>query len=303
MTTPMWTPDHPVDAELAETLIRTQFPELAGPSPTLVGRGFDADVWRVGDTVFRFPRRKVAVPLVETEMRVLSDLAPHLPLPIPAPIHMGAPSEAFPYQFYGHRYLEGLTADRARLDDAERTAIAPALGRFLRALHAIPLAEAEALGVLPDTFRSDHAARAARARTQLPYFEGTRWESLIPELSRWLDHPVATPVGEPLVLLHGDIYARHLLLDADHQLSGILDWGDLCLGDPSIDLDVVYTFLPAEARPAFWAAYGEVSEDMRNRARYTALLRHGILIMAYALDVGDTVLEEESGRAIANALA
>jgi aminoglycoside phosphotransferase (APT) family kinase protein len=299
----MWKPDHPVDAELAHQLIRAQFPELPDTQPTHVGCGFDADVWRVDDLVFRFPRRAVAVPLIAFELRVLPGLARRLSIAIPTPTHAGAPSPDFPYGFYGHPYLHGTTADRAALTDADRTALAPALGAFLRALHAVPVPEAEALGVGPDTFRSDHLARTQRAQEQLSYMEGTRWASLLPTLRDRLTSPASSPEGRPPVLLHGDLYARHLLLDDAKRLAGILDWGDISIGDASIDLDLVYGFLPPEARPAFWDAYGPIDAETHERARYTALTRHGILMMAYSLDVGDTVLEAEAGRILANALA
>ncbi len=49
-------------------------------------------------------------------------------------------------------------------------------------------------------------------------------------------------------LMHGDLYARHLLLDESFQLSRVIDWGDLHAGDGAVDLAVAW--LVAEVRQA-----------------------------------------------------
>ena len=47
--------------------------------------------------------------------------------------------------------------------------------------------------------------------------------------------------------VHGDLYARHLLLDETRLPSGVIDWGDVHLGDPALDLSVAISFLPPAA--------------------------------------------------------
>src|SRR5262249_51211727 len=103
-------------------------------------------------------------------------------------------------------------------------------------------------------------------------------------------------------LLHGDLYARHLLLDESDHLAAVIDWGDVCIGDPAVDLSIVYTFLPPGARDAFWAEYGFADEATRCRARHVGLARYGIQLLAYAADVGDTDLAVESAAALSNTL-
>lgn len=63
--------------------------------------------------------------------------------------------------------------------------------------------------------------------------------------------PGGTPRWEgPPTTLHGDLYARHLLVDRG-RLIGVIDWGDLMAGDPAVDLTVAVTFLPRAARASF----------------------------------------------------
>ncbi|MGK5507695.1 phosphotransferase [Brevibacillus formosus] len=53
------------------------------------------------------------------------------------------------------------------------------------------------------------------------------------------------------VLLHGDLHVKNMLVDEAGQISGIIDWGDLNVGHPGADLNVVYSFLPAQAASHF----------------------------------------------------
>jgi len=50
----------------------------------------------------------------------------------------------------------------------------------------------------------------------------------------------------------------------------VIDWGDLCRSDPAIDLQLLWSFLPPAARPAFLDAYGPVSDEQLLRARVLA---------------------------------
>ena len=68
-----WTAEHTVDEALARSLVETQFPDLAPARLTPLGVGWDNTVYDVdGRWVFRFPRRAIAVPLLETELSPLS---------------------------------------------------------------------------------------------------------------------------------------------------------------------------------------------------------------------------------------
>lgn len=296
-----WEPDHPVDHALARHLLDSQFPDLAGVPLEHLGRGFDADVWRAGKWAFRFPRRRVAVACLEAEMRALGGLAPHLPLPVPVPERFGEPSPAFPAPFYAHRWLSGSSADHHRLDPTRRAALAGPLGRFLRALHGLPLALGLSSGLEADTFRGDTRRSGERALGRLEWLAGGPWASRIPELEACFARP-PEPEPDRRVLSHGDLYARHLLLDPEARLCAVIDWGDLCLADPAVDLAIAFTLFPPEARSAFFEAYGPVDGPTRDRARFIALARYGLVLLAYAHEVGDADLAREAGLGLGHAL-
>lgn len=275
-----WRAERPVSAELARALVESQFPALAPAHAEPFGAGWDNTVFLVkGAWVFRFPRRKVAVPLLETELRLLPRIGPLLPLPVPAPTLQGTPTPDFPWPFAGYALIPGRTADRTALTADQRVRAAEDLGAFLKVLHALP---AEAL---PE----DGIGRldAARLRSEIRRRLG--------EAPAWIDDPVRVPRGDALV--HGDLHARQLLFQ-DGTLCGVIDWGDAHRGDPAVDLAVAHSFLPAEARPAFLRTYGPVDPETWRLARLRAL--HVAAALAeWAMDTADGPLLEEANAALA----
>ena len=105
--------------------------------------------------------------------------------------------------------------------------------------------------------------------------------------------------AKPCALVHGDLYARHLLVDDDQSLCGVIDWGDVHLGHPGIDLSLAFAFLPARARAPFFEAYGGVPEGAVLRlARLRALFSLATLLI-YGTETGDADVVAEAGRGVA----
>ncbi len=73
---------------------------------------------------------------------------------------------------------------------------------------------------------------------------------------------VAVPV--PPVLTHGDLGPDHLLR-TDGRVTGVIDWGDLRLGDPGLDLAWTLHGAPPAFADALAASYG-VTPALRDRA-------------------------------------
>jgi aminoglycoside phosphotransferase (APT) family kinase protein len=81
------------------------------------------------------------------------------------------------------------------------------------------------------------------------------------------------PLGrQPAVLTHGDLNLRHLLLNFDATAAGVIDWGEVCVADPAVDLSMACAGLTGAARAALLAAYGPVPADRELRARALAAM-------------------------------
>ena len=288
-----WEPEIDVAPDLARRLIRSQFPAVAADRIETIGAGWDNVVFRVDDDfAFRFPRRRLGGILIGTELAVLPRIADRLPLPIPAARFAGAPADGYPFAFAGASYLPGRPAPERALDAAGRGALAAPLGGFLRALHDVPAEVLDGTGVPGDRLgRMDLARHLPVGLRHLDEVVAAGW---IPDASPW--HPLVADLSHgtrPVVLVHGDLYAAHLLLDDAGAATGVIDWGDTHLGDPAMDLMIAFAFLPAAARPAFFTAYGPIDAETERLARARAVL-HALWVMRYAADTGKAALFAES---------
>ena len=274
---PDWDAEVRVDEALARQLISDQFPELEVGELRLLGEGWDTMVWLAdGRWVFRFPRRTMVISGLELEMRYLTALADRLPLPVPRPTHLGCPSQAFEWPFYGAPYLPGRELAETPLDDDARIALGRPLGAFLRALHT---AELDADLPVDPVHRADMDARVPLTRERFGQLEQAGlWKA--PMAAQEIV-AAAAELGppEPTAIVHGDFHLRHLLVDDAGRPAAVIDWVDLCRNDPGVDLVLYWCLLPPEGRTEFRAAYGEPTEAQLVRGRILSLFLCGVLAL------------------------
>lgn len=266
-----WTPEREVSLPAAAAAIVRHLPRLAGAEPRLVGRGWDNLVFELGDVYVRVAVRAVADAISRREARLLPSLA-DLPLDVPRLVCAGEAEPGLPGCWMVVRPVSGVelarhTASRHGLSDPRP------LARFLATLHEAARAEAvSGLGLPRDPLeRSVPAALAARIR---------RWSGRAREAGLDVPQSVidavlhATDAGmpqAPVALVHGDLHLRHVLLEGDDAVSGIIDWGDACLAPPVADLGVLWWGVAPGGREAFLHAYGPVDEATLQAARRFAV--------------------------------
>ena len=248
----VWSAEEHVDERRAQQLIRTRFDEPAADEVQLVSEGWDYAVFRVdGEWAFRFPRREAVISGTEREIAVLPALAERLSVGVPAPVFVGTAGDDFPWPFYGAPYLTGVEATGRRFDPI-------ALGEALRTLHAPGTFEAVGAELPADPLgRVDMAVRLRRL------------EELGVEAPALVAVAHELPPARHAAVCHGDLHMRQLLVDGP-TLTGIVDWVDVCRSDPAVDLSVAWSTLDEAGRTPFFAAYGEVGEETRVRARGVA---------------------------------
>jgi aminoglycoside phosphotransferase (APT) family kinase protein len=243
-----------IDAALARRLLRAQHPDLAALALRRVGEGWDNVIYRLGaDLALRLPRHAHGARLIAHEQRWLPELAPRLPLPVPAPVRVGTAQEGFAWTWSVTPWIAGRTADRAPPNPDQ----APRWAAFLKALHATP----EPGRAPPNMHRGGAlAARDALFRERLARLDLDAG----PILRRWERACAAAPAAEA-VWLHGDLHGRNVLTHGG-AFACVLDWGDICAGDPACDLVSVWTlFADAAARDRVFADYG-ADADLAHRA-------------------------------------
>ncbi|WP_329375818.1 aminoglycoside phosphotransferase family protein [Streptomyces sp. NBC_01351] len=262
-----------IDENLVRSLVREQHPDLAGLDLREVVGGWDNQLWRLGDELaVRMPRTGRAPSLLRNEHRWLPALARRLPLPVPTPMRIGEPSARFPRPWTIATWVPGEPADRAPIS---HDSAADTLAGFLKALHVKAPADAPVsqdrgvpLKTLSDGFEKGLKEVAS----------GGDAAALRNVRDVW-DEAVAAPDWEgPPVWLHGDLHPANVVVSGG-TLSGVIDFGDMCAGDPAVDLAAAWVLLPTGASARFFDAYAHADEAMIRRARGLAAAKSLFLIL------------------------
>ncbi|WP_285473292.1 aminoglycoside phosphotransferase family protein [Actinoplanes sp. NBRC 101535] len=242
-----------IDAALVQALIQEQFPEYAEMPVTWGASGWDNQLWRLGDELaVRLPFATAAADaLLRKEHRWVPQLAGRLPLPVPVPQRLGEPTAAFPRTWLVTTWVPGAPADREPVTGARAAESAASLGAFLTALHqpapaAAPVAQGRG-GVLADG--AEGFTRMLASAVELGLVDDPDAVDAI-----WRDAAAAPVWDGPPTWIHVDLHPANVLT-CEGTLCGVIDFGDLCAGDPACDLAAAWILLPEEAFDLFHAAY------------------------------------------------
>ena len=253
-----------IDDRTVRRLVDAQLPEWAGlPLRRLPPLGTDNQLFRLGeDLLVRMPRIAGPAETVLFEHTWLPRIAPHLSLPIPAPVALGLPGAGYPWHWTVVPWIEGANPTPETFDLEEW---AVSLGSFVKECRAVPglggpvktEGRGAPLGAL-DPWVQEWTARADPAEV-----------SRDAVLAVWAD-ALAAPAydGEPC-WFHGDLHEGNLLV-ADGRLAAVIDWGAAGRGDPAIELNAMWGYLPESAADLYRATVG-LDEAAYRRARGFAL--------------------------------
>lgn len=238
-----------IDEALVRSLVAAQFPQWKELSVQPVAlSGWDNRTFHLGDQMLvRLPSAQAYAFQVEKEHRWLPKLAPHLPLPIPVPLAMGEPALGYPWKWSVYRWLEGEAAATAHIDDLNK--FAAGLAGFLNALQKIDPEGGPLPG--PENFYRGG---------EIKVYEPEMLQALallknrvdVEAARRVWKKALATAWRRPPVWIHGDVSAGNLLVQRG-ELSGVIDFGQVAIGDPACDLSIAWTMFAGESRELFRA--------------------------------------------------
>jgi aminoglycoside 2''-phosphotransferase len=215
--------------------------DALGRSPATIleiDDGYDFEVAIVDDEwVFRFPRRSGVEEPLELEIAVLPVLAPALPVDVPSFEYVSRDP-----LFVGYRLIRG---EPLVDEDAE------GVRAFLEALHTLDLSGLPVERL--DWIGAYRAQCAEFERIVFPLVEKDRRA----QAKRLFDE-AETLVGFEPALLHADLCPEHLLV-RERRLAGVIDWGDMRVGDPALD----YAWLLSGP-----FVHWNVDPELRRRARF-----------------------------------
>jgi aminoglycoside phosphotransferase (APT) family kinase protein len=236
-----------IDAALVVSLLRAQFPDLANLDCYKVNEGFDNSLWRLGeDLVVRIPRREIAAALIENELRWLPEVARHVSLATPLPLRAGVATDVFPWPWLIASWHNGEAGDE--IDPNVRGGSAKEMAIFLRELHVeaptdAPFNPYRSVALVDR--ESTLYSRLHDVEAHVDYWAvEALWKS-VRDTPRWT-HPGSW--------LHGDFHPGNTVY-RDGALVGVVDFGDMCAGDPAVDLAGGLLSLPYESLHEFFDTY------------------------------------------------
>lgn len=182
--------------------------------------------------ILRIPRRGDVLQKIEREARTLSLLKGRVPFAVPdwrivSDELVGYPRLNDPTAIQVDVASGGVTWNI----DKDSDAFVSSLGGALAALHRVPVQQAVEAGL-----RSVSAAemRGQTAR-DIERVSGSFqvYSKLKQRWAEWLDDDTSWP--DFVVVVHGDLYPGHMLVDAEDRVTGMIDWTEAEIHDPSMD--------------------------------------------------------------------
>ena len=268
-----------LDAVLVRSLLEDQHPDLAQLELRELANGWDNVMFRLGDElIVRLPRRLAAAALIEHESRCLPTLAPTLPVAIPAPVRVGAPSATYPWTWTIVPWFEGTVVGPEPRSNPGR--LASELGQFLGALH-----QPSPPGAPVNPYRGTPLAeRAGPVEERIAQLADHIDEPRVREV--WNEALGAPVWAGPPMWIHGDLHPLNIL-ERDGGLAAVIDFGDIAGGDPATDLLVAWSLFDQEHRAVLRAAADTaarpIDDAMWTRGRGWAVV-HSLAILANSAD-------------------
>lgn len=220
--------------------IRKNFSQLKIEKIESAGEGMDSKSFFVNDIyVFRFPKRQNVSQNLKIEIALLPKLKRHLSLPIPEFEFVGNYNDL---TFVGYKKIEGIEISKvwANLEDKTQEATLHTLGIFLQEIHSFPVREAKSCGVPIHQFRRIYEGDYPRVAQDIYPMLSVDIREYMEKLYKEYLKDDRNFAYDP-VLLHADFGAGHVFWDqSEKKVTGVIDFGDIGIGDPDYDLMYLY---------------------------------------------------------------
>ncbi|WP_151772873.1 aminoglycoside phosphotransferase family protein [Streptomyces abyssomicinicus] len=278
-----------VDEALVRALLKEQRPEWADLPLAPAGAGTDNTMYRLGDDLLvRLPRTTEKAEAVRKEQEWLPRLAPHLSRPVPAPVHVGTPTGAFPLAWSVLRWIDGAEAGPGTVQDW--AAFGADLAAVVGELHAVPLMGATRTDGLSGYRGGDLEPCdpwITRCLGDCRTHVGCELD--VDALEQLWRAALALPASSsPHGWLHGDLKPTNLLV-REGALHAVIDFGSLTVGRPDAEHSTAWN-LPQEARQAYRDAL-DLDDATWSRARAWAIST-GVSGISYYWDTFPAFVDE-----------
>lgn len=244
-------------------LVAGLFPQLALDEFEPIAGGWTCDTYRVDrEWIVQLPRTSYARERLLRQIEVLPELSGEVSASVPMPELVSREPVCMAY-----RALPGDPCDTV----GDEGLWPERLGRFLYDLHMVPPEFLGMRSATADTVREGVRAEWARLRDLAAgHLQADELDAASTAIDAVLDDDAAWRFA-PCVT-HGDLGPEHVLVSTSGDLSGVLDWEDVGIGDPAWDFAWWVHEMPDVGERALAAYGGAPDPGFTTRARLSFVL-------------------------------
>jgi len=239
--------------------------------------------------VLRIPRRTDMGNRILEESKILALAKKHLSVAVPN--WKIANQELIAYPLLQDKPVLTYDAETYEVTwymDKDNPRFVPSLAKVLVELHSIPILEAEAIGIkilTPEMVRQEIQDRVALVKSELGI--DTKLEN---RWRKWLENDQLWP--DFSTFIHGDLYAGHILVSEAGEISGIIDWSEGQVSDPSMDFSGHISVFGEESLKDLISEYEKLGGKVWKNMYEQAVERHAASPLNYAFFAISTKSEE-----------
>lgn len=219
-----------------------QYPEFEGSKFVENTKGWSNYVLVVDDRyVFRMPRHDNSYVNLEIEKILLPYIKAKTEVKIPEFKYVSDLNSE--YSFIGYDMIEGQELSRQLLNEMDAASyeqLARQIGGFLESLHSVDIKSPifKALRI-SNQFQNllQLEQKILDQASQLLSDDEMAWTANLFDAF----HNELCTFNNSFSLLHSDFTEDHILVNDTYGLAGIIDFGDICIGDPAFDFAGIYS--------------------------------------------------------------
>ncbi|MDP1604908.1 MAG: phosphotransferase [Legionella sp.] len=301
-----WNQSISIDEKKAKQLIESQH-HIPIKMFRLLDEGWDNLVYLVNETIiFRFPKREPGLTCIENEIALLPYIASQVSFPLSSPKWIGKPTDLYPYPFAGYPMIPGKPVSDTTPSLIADTEFAIKLASWLGELHSLPVKEEHLSLIKGDQrWRYDVNHRVLQCTEKLIQYENYFLQSgfdkaILLEIIALL--PSLVFQENKKSYLHADLYSRHVVVNPQtFTPSGLIDWGDMHIGHPGIDLAVGMIFTE-ETFQVFLNTYGAIDDGTVNLLLFHSFCHH-MSFLPYTCEQNKDNLKKWAAMVLARAIS
>jgi aminoglycoside 2''-phosphotransferase len=282
------------DRKVFQDIIRRLYPNIKDEHIRIFDDGWDYVVFVIdGQKAIRFPRRQDYAEKLPVEVAFLNHFSGQFPVSVPDLTLYIDEKTGSPYVTYdfipGVQFKKNISGTFSK-EELRQTA--GQIGSFLDKLHSLSVDKAKKLGVRQVESLKTWRSKFEKIKTKVfPHISGPEQDWATSIFQNFFTTVLENPM--PFTVIHSDIMPEHIIVNPKtHTLSGIIDFGDIEIGDPAYD----FAFLAKYGNDFLkwtYEAYKKPKDSAFEIRRQFYLDRLALTNLEHSIEIKDQTMTEK----------